>query len=83
MANKKEIIRDQFITIKVSKQEKELWEEYSKKIGINKTRLARNTLMLEAESLFNKTIKTNVLKAYIRYAELTKNTEILERIKKD
>ena len=54
MANKKEIIRDQFITIKVSKQEKELWEEYSKEIGINKTRLARNVLMAEAESLFNK-----------------------------
>jgi len=83
MANKKEIIRDQFITIKVSKQEKELWEKYAAELGINKTRLARNTLMMEAESLINKYIGKPVIKAYIMYAEITKNTEILERIKKD
>ena len=83
MANKKEIIRDEYIRIKMSKEEKALWTEYSKKIGINPTRLARNIIMEEAENLFNKTIKTNVLKAYIKYAEITKNTEILERIKKD
>jgi hypothetical protein len=83
MANKKEIIRDHFITIKVSKEEKELWEKFSEEMGINKTRLARNTLMKEAESIVNKYLSKPVIKAYIRYAELTKNTEILERIKKD
>jgi len=83
MANKKEIIRDHFITIKVSKQEKELWETYASEMGINKTRLARNTLMLAAESIINKYIGKPVIKAYFMYAEITKNTEILERIKKD
>jgi hypothetical protein len=83
MANKKEIIRDEYIRIKMSKEEKALWTEYAENIGINPTRLARNIIMEEAESLFNKAIKTNVLKAYIKYAEVTKNTEILERIKKD
>ena len=83
MANKKEIIRDEYIRIKMSKEEKDLWTEYAKNIGINPTRLARNIIMEEAESLFNKTVKSNILKAYIKYAEITKNTEILERIKKD
>ena len=83
MANKKEIIRDEYIRIKMSKEEKALWTAYANEIGINPTRLARNIIMAEAESLFNQKIKTNILKAYIKYAEVTKNTEILERIKKD
>jgi hypothetical protein len=83
MANKKEIIRDEYIRIKMSKEEKALWTEYAENIGINSTRLARNTIMTEAESFFNKNVKSNILKAYIKYAEITKNTEILERIKKD
>ncbi len=80
---KKEITRDYFIKIPLSKEEKELWEKYAKELGINKTRLARNIIMSEAESLVNKYIGTPVIKAYIKYAEITKNTEILERIKKD
>jgi len=83
MANKKEIIRDEYIRIKMSKEEKALWTEYAKNIGINPTRLARNIIMIEAESLFNKAITTNVLRAYIKYAEVTNNTEILKRIKED
>ena len=83
MANKKEIIRDEYIRIKMSKEEKALWIEYAENMGINSTRLARNIIMIEAESLFNRTIKTNAIKAYIKYAEITKNTEILERIKQD
>ncbi len=81
MANKKEIVRDKVIYIKVSQEEKDLWDTYAKNIGINPSRLARNVLMLEAESLFNKAVTTNVLRAYLKYAEVTKNTEILERIK--
>jgi len=83
MANKKEIIRDHFITIKVSKQEKELWEAYAKEMGINKTRLARNVLMMEAESLLNKYLTKPVIKAYIKYAEITNDKDILKRIKSD
>jgi len=83
MANKKEIIRDEYIRIKMSKQEKDLWLEYSKELGINPTRLARNIIMMEAESLINKYFTKPAIKAYIKYAEITKNKEILERIKKD
>ena len=83
MANKKEIIRDQFITIKVSNEEKELWTNYAKKTGINPTRLARNILMIEAESFYNKHIEDKIFKAYIKYLEITKNEEVLKRIKND
>ena len=80
MANKKEIIRDQFITIKVSKEEKELWLKFAEENGINSTRLARNVLMMEAESLINKYYSKYWVKAYIKYAKITKNKEILKRI---
>ena len=83
MANKKEIIRDQYIRIKLSKEEKNLWLKYAEDIGINPTRLARNILMMEAESILNKTITKPFAKAYIKYAEVTKNKEILERIKSE
>ena len=80
---KKEITRDYFIKIPLSKEEKELWEKYAKELGINKTRLARNIFMSEAECLVNKYVTNPIVKAYIKYAEITKNTEILDRIKKD
>jgi len=83
MANKKEIIRDQYIRIKLSKEEKNLWLKYAEDIEINPTRLARNILMMEAESILNKTITKPFAKAYIKYAEVTKNKEILERIKSE
>jgi len=83
MANKKEIIRDHFITIKVSKEEKDLWNKWAEEHGINPTRMARNTLMESAESLINKYIGKPAIKAYIKYAKVTNNHEILERIKKD
>ena len=83
MANKKEIQRTEYLKIRMSKEEKELFYKYAEETGISPSRLARNILMMEAESLFNKTVTTNVLKAYIKYAELTKNEEILKRIKSD
>jgi len=81
--NKKEIIRDQYIRIKMSKEEKELWIKYAEEMGINSTRLARNILMIEAESLINKYISKNVVKAYLKYAKITNNKEILKRVKTD
>ena len=42
MANKKEIVRDEYIRIKMSKEEKALWTKYADELGINSTRLARN-----------------------------------------
>lgn len=80
---KKEITRDVFIKIPMSKEEKELWLRYAENTGINPTRLARNVLMIEAESLINKAITKPFIKAYIKYAEVTNNKEILERIKTD
>ncbi len=83
MANKKEIVRDEYIRIKMSKEEKALWTKYADELGINSTRLARNIIMSEAESLVNKYVANPIIKGYIRYAKITKNTEILERIKQD
>ncbi len=83
MANKKEIIRDEYITIKVSKEEKALWLEYTKELGIPSTRLARNILMMEAECKLNKIISKPIIKAYKKYAEITNNQEILNRLKDD
>lgn len=84
MANKKEIIRDHYIRIKMSKEEKELFDAYAKELGIKPSRVARNLIMMEAESkIFNKFFMTPVVKAYIKYAEITNDKEILERIKTD
>lgn len=80
---KKEITRDVFIKIPLSQEEKDLWNDYAKNIGVNPTRLARNLLMTEAESIINRKIITNIAKAYIKYCEVTNNTEVLERIKED
>ena len=76
---KKEITRDYFIKIPLTKAEKDLWEAYAEEMGINKTRLARNTIMIQAESIIYKYIAKPIIKTYLKYAP----TEILERIKKD
>jgi len=81
--NKKEIVRDEYIRIKMSKEEKALWLSYAEKWNTNPTRLARNHLMMEAESIINNKIYANIGKAYIKYCEVTKNKEVLERLKKD
>ncbi len=83
MSNNKEIIKDKYITIKVSKQEKELWDSFAKDIGISSTKLARNILMTEAESLKNKYGITPIIKAYIKYLEVTNQKEALKRIQSD
>ncbi len=81
--NKKEIQRDTRLEIRMSKEEKALFYKYAEDIGINPSRLARNILMMEAESIINKITSKQITKAYIKYAELTNNQEILKRIKKD
>jgi len=83
MANKKEIQRNQYLKIRVSKEEKDLFYKFAESTKINPSRLARNILMMEAESLFNKAIFKPILKAYLKYAEVTNNQEILNRIKKE
>lgn len=84
MANHKEIIRDQYIRIKMSKEEKELWKEYSKKLGISPSRLARNIIMLEAEkNSIAKGIELVGMTALKKYYKITKQNNILERMKED
>lgn len=80
---KKAITRDEYIKIRVSKEEKDLWYQYAEDMGLNPTRLARNVLMQEAESILNKYFSKNVVKAYIKYCEVTKNKEVLDRIRTD
>jgi hypothetical protein len=82
--NKKEIVRDQRIEIKLSKEEKDLWIAYAEEMQINPTRLARNILMEQAEeNILSKKYKQAIVKAYIKYCEVTKNKDALERIKQD
>ena len=84
MANNKEIIRDQYIRIKMSKEEKELWTKFAEDMGINPTKLARNILMTEAEAtLRNKYAFKPLLKAYRKYLEVTKQNDVLEQMKED
>lgn len=84
MANVKEKQRDEQIRIRLSKEEKELFYSFAKEMEINPTRLARNLIMLQAEQkLRNKAFYIPVTKAYKKYLEITKQNDILERIKTD
>jgi hypothetical protein len=81
---KKEITRDQTFKIKMSKEEKELLYEFAKDMGVNPSRLARNLLLEEAErKLRNKIIFKPILNAYRNYLKVTKQNNILERMKED
>ena len=81
---KKEITRDEIFKIRMSKEEKELFTKYAEGLNLIPSRLARNILMQEAEkNIIAKGIEKATVKAYIKYAEITKNKEILERIKED
>lgn len=82
MANKKQITRDERMEIRLAKEEKELFYSFAKECGINPSRLARNLIMQQAESILNKPFYIPISKAYIKYLEVTKQNEILERIKK-
>jgi len=80
---KKEISRDEYIKIRVSKEEKELFYEYAKEVGIPPTRFARNILMMEARSKINKIIGKPVIKAYKYYLQITNQEKELNRISTD
>ena len=82
--NKKEIIRDDYIRVKMSKEEKELFTKYAKSLGIAPGRLMRNIAMMEAEkNALSKGIEKAVIESYKKYLEVTKQYDILERIKED
>jgi len=81
---RKEVIRDQYFKIRISKEEKELFYKYAEDVGINPSRLARNILLIEAESkLKNNLIYKPTLKAYRKYLEITKQFDTLKLLKED
>ena len=83
MANNKEITRDTRIEIRLSQEEKNLWLKYSKNLGVNPTRLIRNLMMNEAESLINKIAIDPIAKAYIHYKKVTNDKEFLKRLEEE
>ena len=82
--NKKDIQRSEYLRIRMSKEEKELFETYAKEIGLIPTRLARNILLEEAceKCFFKKKIEKGAIKAYRLYIEKTNDKEAIERFKK-
>lgn len=80
---KKEITRDEYFKIRMSKEEKELFLKFAEKAGINASRLARNILLSEAESTANKYAGIPAVKAYIKYLEITNQKSAIERLKED
>ena len=80
---KKEITRDEYIKIRVSKEEKEVFYKFAEEMKISPSRLARNILMQQAESTVTKYAIKPFAKAYIKYLEATKDYETLARLKKE
>ena len=83
MANNKEIVRDQYIRIRMSKEEKALWLKYAEEMNIPPARFARNIIILEAESKINKIFGKNVIKAYRYYLKVTNQKNKLEELNKE
>jgi len=81
VANKKPIQRTEYLRIRMSKEEKELFYKYAEDMQINPSRLARNILLKEAQSISSKILYKPTVKAYIKYLEITNQYDILEAIK--
>ncbi len=77
---KRETTRTEQIRLVLSKEEKDLFVEYAKEIGINPSRLARNLILMEAESLYNNAVTKPILKSYVKFLKATNNIEALERL---
>ncbi len=82
--NKKDIQRNEYLRIRMSKEEKELFEEYAKELGLVPTKLARNILLEQAceKCFFRTKFEKGVLKAYKTYVNTTNDKEAIERFKK-
>jgi len=78
---KKEVHRDKKLEIKMTQEEKELFYKYAEDLGINPSRLARNILLSNAESIINKYYGKYWVKGYIKMLELLKDKEALDRFK--
>lgn len=82
MAFEREIVRDERMEIRLSKEEKELFYAYAKEIGIMPGRLARNILLDQASSKMENAVILPFIKGYKKYLEITGQKETLERIEK-
>ena len=81
---KKEVKRDTKLEIRMSKEEKELWYKYANSLEINPSRLARNILIMEAEkNAISKGVEKTAITALKKYYEVTKQFDMLERIKEE
>ena len=78
MGNFKAIQRTEEFRIMVSTEEKELIWKYAEECGMKPSRLARNIILLEAESKMRK-INVIAVKAYRKYLELT-DPELLKKL---
>ena len=81
MANTKKITRDDQLRLRLSKQERALFEAYAKELGINPSRLGRNIIMSQAESIVNKPFIVPIFEAYKKYLKVTNQKKALERMK--
>lgn len=81
---KKEVKRDTKLEIRMSKEEKEMWYKYAESLEISPSRLARNILMIEAEkNAISKGVEKAVISALKKYYEVTKQYDLLEKMKED
>jgi len=80
MANIKEIQRTNRMEIRMSDIEKEVFYAYAKECGINPSRLARNIILEQAESILGKVVYKPLAKGYVKYCKITKNLDALERL---
>jgi hypothetical protein len=78
MAFERDIVRDERIEIRMSKEEKEMLYAYAKSIDMLPGRLARNIIMLQVKAKIENTILSPFLKTYRKYLEITNQDEYLK-----
>lgn len=82
MAFEREIVRDERMEIRLSKEEKELFNAFAKQMGMMPGRLARNIIMAQANAKLENAINIPLVKAYREYLRVTKQFKLLEEIEK-
>lgn len=80
MANIKNVVRTERMDIYMTKEEKELWVQTAKDIGINPSRLARNIILDFAESKIDRNITKAFVHMYKKYHAFAENQEIIDRL---
>lgn len=78
MAFKRDIVRDERIEIRMSKEEKEAFYEYAKSIDMIPGRLARNIIMMQVEAKLENAMFNPAFKLYRKYLEITNQDEHLK-----